>query len=861
MMSNSNKPSAFKAKPTHQQTPAGDQTSGRVAARRPAEGTAAQRQAQQRAVAQRQAQQQAAAQRQAQQQAAAQHQAQQQAAAQRQAQQRTAAQRKALQQAAAQRQAQQQAAAQRQAQQRRSQPQVSAQYQVQQAAAQQRARQQATAAQTTQKTTQNRTRTQQPRATAQRPAQQPAVTQRRAPAQAPAQRQAQQPVATQRRASAQAPAQRPAQQPVATQRRAPAQASAQRPAQQPVATQRRAPAQAPAQRQAQQPAATQRRASAQASAQRPAQQPAATQRRASAQAPAQRPAQQPAATQRRAPAQASAQRQAQQPVATQRRAPAQAPAQRPAQQPAATQRRAPAQAPAQRPAQQPVATQRRAPAQAPAQRPAQQPATAQKSLTQRVTKAQAQPVQKAAASKKASATYAQRQAQASVARKRLQQDQTLTRQGKKAAKVTAKGKKRSNPVKQSKAAAATAITQTKQPTDKSPVKKQRGPKQPLPPTLKGKIQYGFQQLGPTVAEIQEDPYKKAIATRVIIIVLALVLSIRLTSVINDILGFGRSTDSVTFTISEDNMTTNKVIGQLDRNGIIKHSVECKVFIALTDSMRSEDYTKATYLKGDYVLSKNMGIEKMLLQCMNIQRQETVEVSVPEGYNVVQIGEALEKNKVCSQEDFLKACSKTDYDFDFLQNMENADTRYAALEGYLYPDTYEFYVGQDAESVVKKMLSNFQSKWTDEYEARAEEINMTMDQVLTMASIVQKEDSKASNMAYISSVFYNRLNSSNFPTLQSDATVNYVKEYIKPHVTETEYNTYLDLYSTYNCKGLPVGAICNPGNDAIKAVLWPQTTSYYFFAHDDDGNIYLARTANEQNANVNKAAKSSSSDDS
>ncbi len=691
MMSNSNKPSAFKAKPTHQQTPAGDQTSGRVAARRPAEGTAAQRQAQQRAVAQRQAQQQAAAQ----------HQAQQQAAAQRQAQQQAATQRQAQQQAVTQRPAQQQAAAQRQAQQRRSQPQVSAQYQVQQAAAQQRARQQTTAAQATQKTTQNRTRTQQPRAIAQRPAQQPVATQRRAPAQAPAQR----------------------------------------------------------------------------------------------------------------------------------------------------------------PAQQPAATQRRAPAQAPAQRPAQQPAAAQKSPTQRVTKAQAQPVQKAAASKKASATYAQRQAQASVARKRLQQDQTLTRQGKKAAKVTAKGKKRSNPVTQSKAAAATAITQTKQPMAKSPVKKQRGPKQPLPPTLKGKIQYGFQQLGPTVAEIQEDPYKKAIATRVIIIVLALVLSIRLTSVINDILGFGRSTDSVTFTISEDNMTTNKVIGQLDRNGIIKHSVECKVFIALTDSMRSEDYTKATYLKGDYVLSKNMGIEKMLLQCMNIQRQETVEVSVPEGYNVVQIGEALEKNKVCSQEDFLKACSKTDYDFDFLQTMENADTRYAALEGYLYPDTYEFYVGQDAESVVKKMLSNFQSKWTDEYEARAEEINMTMDQVLTMASIVQKEDSKASNMAYISSVFYNRLNSSNFPTLQSDATVNYVKEYIKPHVTETEYNTYLDLYSTYNCKGLPVGAICNPGNDAIKAVLWPQTTSYYFFAHDDDGNIYLARTANEQNANVNKAAKSSSSDDS
>ena len=646
----------------------------------------------------------------------------------------------------------------------------------------------------------------------------------------------------------------------AAQQRAHQQTTAARATQKPV-TQNRTRVQQPsatAQRPLQQRATTQHRIQPQA-----AQQPAVTQRRAPTQAAARRPAQQTATAQRRAPAQAAAQRPAQQPAATQRRAPAQAAAQRPAQQPAATQRRAPVQAAAQRPAQQTATTQRRAPAQAAAQRPAQQATTAQRTATRRVTKAPATAAQSGTA-QKAELTYAQRRAQASATKKRPPQEQKLTRQEKKATKLTTKSKKRTLPATQTqpqKQTQPSATAQVKQPVAKSPVKKQRGPKQPLPPTLKGKIQYGFQQIGPTVAEIQADPYKKAIATRVIIIVLALILSIRLTSVINDILGFGRSTDSQTFTISEDDMTTNKIIGQLDRKGFIKHSVECKIFIALTDSMRSEDYTKATYLKGDYVLSKNMGIEKMLLQCMNIQRQETVEVSVPEGYNVVQIGEALEKNKVCSQEDFLKACSKTDYDFDFLQNIDNADSRYAALEGYLYPDTYEFYVGQDAESVVKKMLSNFQSKWTDEYAARAEEINMTMDQVLTMASIVQKEDSKASNMAYISSVFYNRLNSSNFPTLQSDATVNYVKEYIKPQVTETEYNTYLDLYSTYNCKGLPIGSICNPGNDAIKAVLWPQTTSYYFFAHDDDGNIYLARTANEQNANVNKAAKSSSSDDS
>ena len=116
------------------------------------------------------------------------------------------------------------------------------------------------------------------------------------------------------------------------------------------------------------------------------------------------------------------------------------------------------------------------------------------------------------------------------------------------------------------------------------------------------------------------------------------------------------------------------------------------------------------------------------------------------------------------------------------------------------------------------------------------------------------------MAVIASVFYNRLNSSAYPSLQSDATNFYVNTYIKPNASSGDYNLYRNRYSTYVCKGLPVGPICSPGDDAIKSVLWPASTNYYFFAHDDDGNLYAARTASEQNQNVYNALTTGGSDE-
>ncbi len=350
---------------------------------------------------------------------------------------------------------------------------------------------------------------------------------------------------------------------------------------------------------------------------------------------------------------------------------------------------------------------------------------------------------------------------------------------------------------------------------------------------KEKAGYMLSQIGPTVRSVQSEPKRREAAYKILIVLIALLLAIHWTSCINDILGFARS-DKEKVIVVEEGDTTNKLIGKFDRAGLIKHSTVCKLFIATTSGIRNDN---EKYLKGEFTLTPDMGIEKMLSTCTATQKRDTVEITFPEGFTVEQIAEKLEESKVCSKSDFLKATNVATYNYDFVKDIANGDQRYHLLEGYMYPDTYEFYVGEDASSVVSKLLGNFHDKWSDSYASRARELNMSMDDVITLASIVQKEDSNPDNMAVIASVFYNRLNSSAYPSLQSDATNYYVNTYIKPGASAGDYNLYRNRYSTYVCKGLPVGPICSPGDDAIKAVLWPASTNYYFFAHDEKPHFH------------------------
>ena len=335
--------------------------------------------------------------------------------------------------------------------------------------------------------------------------------------------------------------------------------------------------------------------------------------------------------------------------------------------------------------------------------------------------------------------------------------------------------------------------------------------------------------------------------------------------INDILALNRSDTPVEVTIS-DGMTDGQVINILKKNHLIKNKLFCKAFIKAIHITDKPKYTGGEYVTGIYTLTPSMGLEKMLSTAQaDFTLSETIKLTFPEGWTADQIAQKLEANEVCSASSFITTLQSVDFseEYPFLSNLGSKEERFRVLEGYLYPDTYEFYIGENASSVIRRFLDNFKAKWIESYSEEAAKRGMTVDEVMTAASILQKEAADTSQMATIASVIYNRLDSSNFQWLQCDSTETYLLETIKPTLTSStedteKYIRYRDLYDTYSteCKGLPIGPICNPGDSAIYAALHPEDTTYFYFRHDDDGNVYYASTFAEHEQNGRKIANKS-----
>ncbi len=314
---------------------------------------------------------------------------------------------------------------------------------------------------------------------------------------------------------------------------------------------------------------------------------------------------------------------------------------------------------------------------------------------------------------------------------------------------------------------------------------------------------------------------------------------------NDIFAVGKSTDIVTVEISE-NMRTPSVIDLLSSKGLIDNLWFCQKIAPFLGYDGDEEY-----VAGTYYLTSNWGLEKMLNEMMNSGEKETVTLTFPEGYTVDRIAEKLESYDVCTASAFFDAINHYDFssEYTFLASITDKNLRYRILEGYLYPDTYDFFVGENATSVVKKFLENFTAKWTNEYADRAAELGLSMDKVVILASIVEKEGNDADQMRLVSSVLHNRLNNlSVFTNLQCDSTRDFVSAISDEYVNDIQRESLNQLYDTYIRTGYPVGAICNPGNDAINSVLYPDETDFYYFRHDKKGQIYMARTQEEHDEN-------------
>lgn len=256
--------------------------------------------------------------------------------------------------------------------------------------------------------------------------------------------------------------------------------------------------------------------------------------------------------------------------------------------------------------------------------------------------------------------------------------------------------------------------------------------------------------------------------------------------------------------------------------------------------------------GSYKLSTEMNI-KQIVQVLSQGKLLSNEriIKIIEGWTNKEIGEYLEKQEIISKEDFLAAASVTDSrailpdeDYDFLSDKPKS----IDLEGYLFPDTYRVFKDSEAKEVIKKMLDNFEQKLTKELQEVVKAQGKTIFEIVTLASILEKEVRKDEDRKMAADLFYRRLEVDML--LQADATVNYVTGKSKPQASLEDIQVD-SPYNTYIYKGLPPGPICNPSLSAIKAAIYPEANEYWYYLNKKDGTTVWSKTAEEHEANKEK----------
>ncbi len=301
------------------------------------------------------------------------------------------------------------------------------------------------------------------------------------------------------------------------------------------------------------------------------------------------------------------------------------------------------------------------------------------------------------------------------------------------------------------------------------------------------------------------------------------------------------TNKVIFKIAKGS-GTKEIAASLKDMGLIKNE-------AIYRFLSKFNGYDGNYNAGTYTLCDGLSYEEIMVILTG--SPDTVTVTFPEGFSIIQMAERLEAKNVVSADAFLKAVQTADVSsYDFIEDFSSHDYR---LEGYLFPDTYEFGVDCEPETVIYKMLNRFREVFLPKYYEQIEELGYSLNDVITMASIVEREAKLASERKTIAGVFYNRLShSEGFPKLQSCATVQYVhKKLYNKTLVKISYEDILvdDPYNTYQIDGLPPGPICNPGLAAIKAALYPEEHKYYFFVAkaDESGGHVFSKTAAEHEA--------------
>ncbi len=326
---------------------------------------------------------------------------------------------------------------------------------------------------------------------------------------------------------------------------------------------------------------------------------------------------------------------------------------------------------------------------------------------------------------------------------------------------------------------------------------------------------------------------------------SIVLSMVIIGFGKDMLGIGKSDETQLVVINEGD-TTEDIANMLVENKIIKSADAFKYFSRLRKS-------DSSFVPGEHFVRPSMAYEAIIAELTKVQEEEvgeSVSVMISEGTNLLDAAQILESNSICKADDFLWQFNSGGFGFEFESKLPaEGNRKFQKMEGFFFPDTYFFYENMKPEEVCQKIYSNFNNKMTEDRYKKMEELGLDLNQLITLASIVQKEAANEAEMPDIASVFWNRIrHPEDFNNkLQSDPTKNYANLVIKKHLDVAD-QALVDSYNTYETPGLPPGPICNPGIAAIDAVLADKQTDYfYFIANLMTGQTQFSATLEEHDA--------------
>ncbi|MBQ9976623.1 MAG: endolytic transglycosylase MltG [Clostridia bacterium] len=361
---------------------------------------------------------------------------------------------------------------------------------------------------------------------------------------------------------------------------------------------------------------------------------------------------------------------------------------------------------------------------------------------------------------------------------------------------------------------------------------------------------------------------KSLGYVVFVICASIIVSYIGITTVNDLFAFVKSDAEVEIVVDEST-TFRELAGELEKKGVVQYPLLLRVY----NSFKNRDRETPQELEaGEYKILANLNYDEIIATfSKKAPAREIVRITFPEGLTADETIELFLENGVGTREGFVEAISSSlvyDMDYRFLKELQALETegfengRRYALEGYLYPDTYDFYTDSSEIDAISKLLETFNRRFEEAYYDRCIELDMTVDDVINLASIVQMETKYESEYETVSSLYHNRLNNPySFPRLQCDSTYLYAFPERRAELTLDEMKSSDSPYSTYSHDGLPPSAICSPSLNAIISALYPNAVdnngvdhTYYYMVARPNGYHYFAQTEAGHLQNIAKAEK-------